>query len=223
MTRRYAVYAVPGLAGEPSGVAVKEAVEAWLALPANAGITRDARRYGYHATLKAPFRLTAGPVEDDLVAAVASFAAAVEPVVLPRLQLARLGGFFALVPGEGSERLSRIADAVVAVFDGFRAAPTPEETARRRPSTLTGRQRELLAQWGYPYVFDEFRFHITLTDSIPASEAERDGVEPALRAALAEVLDRDAVLDAVAVFVEPAPGAPFEIHSVHPLGARSSS
>src|SRR5262249_55850996 len=48
-------------------------------------------------------------------------------------------------------------------FDGFRAPLTDADRARRHPSRLTPRQRDYLERWGYPYVMEEFRFHMTLT------------------------------------------------------------
>ena len=93
--------------------------------------------------------------------------------MIPQLSLARLDGFFALVPGAEAADLYALADDVVTGFDGFRAPATEAEIARRNPAALTSRQRELLDAWGYPYVLDEFRFHLTLTDRIPASGSRR--------------------------------------------------
>src|SRR5438445_432365 len=52
------------------------------------------------------------------------------------------------------------------------------------PATgLSARQAELLARWGYPYVHDEFRFHMTLTG--PIADDER----PAFLASLVKAYD----------------------------------
>ena len=48
-------------------------------------------------------------------------------------------------------------------LDPFRAPLTPSERARRRPEDLDPRRRALLDRWGYPHVFEAFRFHMTLT------------------------------------------------------------
>jgi len=46
------------------------------------------------------------------------------------------------------------------------------ELARRRAAGLTQRQDTLLLRWGYPYVMEEFRFHLTLTGKLDADLAE---------------------------------------------------
>uniref|UniRef100_UPI0039EF8DE8 DUF1045 domain-containing protein n=1 Tax=Sinomonas sp. G460-2 TaxID=3393464 RepID=UPI0039EF8DE8 len=180
-------------------------------------ITVEARRYGFHGTLKAPFRLAPGRRLNELEAALSQFAADRPSVTLPELSLARLGRFFALVPGARAEPLHSLASELVKAFDEFRAPATPAEIARRNPSAMTRRQRELFDRWGYPYVLDEFQFHLTLTDRI---EQERQPeVEAALRAWFAGCLGRTIPISSLALFTEAEPGAPFALHSVHPLRA----
>ncbi|MDJ1008863.1 MAG: DUF1045 domain-containing protein [Paracoccaceae bacterium] len=128
-----------------------------------AEFTATPRKYGFHGTLKPPFRLAEGRTADGLFAAVAALAAASPAVELRGLELAGLGHFLALVPEGGAAGLADLAARIVTDLDGFRAAPTPEDLARRRAGGLTPRQDEMLAAWGYPYVLDEFRFHLTLT------------------------------------------------------------
>jgi Protein of unknown function (DUF1045) len=220
---------------ETAGPLLREKAERWLGrsvsgdpvpTAAPAGWTRaavdlitvDARRYGFHGTLKAPFRLANGRTQAELDAALTRFAASHASVVIPRLSLARLGGFFALVPGAQKEEaagLYGLADEVVTRFDHFRAPATEAEIARRDPAALTPRQRDLLAAWGYPYVLDEFRFHLTLTDRIPA--ARRPEVEHTLNDWFAEVVGADVPVDALALFTEAEPGAPFQLHALYPL------
>jgi len=178
-------------------------------------LTHLARRYGFHATLKAPFRLAEGRTQEELEAALAGFAAARPGVVVPQLSLARLGGFFALVPGTEAAELHSLADEVVTGFDSFRAPATDTELARRNPAALTPRQRELLKAWGYPYVLDEFRFHMTLTDSIP--HARRPEVENTLHGWFGALLGAALPVAALALFTEVEPGAPFTLHTVYPL------
>nr|WP_228495002.1 DUF1045 domain-containing protein [Clavibacter sp. VKM Ac-2873] len=180
-------------------------------------ITVDARRYGFHGTLKAPFHLADGRDAAELDAAVAGLAGARAPVALPGLRVAALGGFLALVPTAPSPGLDALAADVVTGLDAFRAPPTEAETARRDPASLSPRQRELLAAWGYPYVLDAFRFHLTLTDRIPAAALPR--AEADLAAWFADATDRPVAVDALALVVEDAPGAPFRLRSVHPLRA----
>jgi hypothetical protein len=85
------------------------------------------------------------------------------PVTIPSLEVRRLGGFIAVVPTEPSAALADLAAATVAALDPFRAPPSEAELARRRKARLSDRQEALLMKWGYPYVMEEFRFHLTLT------------------------------------------------------------
>jgi Protein of unknown function (DUF1045) len=216
---RYAVYAVPGLLGEdddPAAVHLRDAVEAWYTQASFRDLTVDARRYGFHGTLKAPFRLAEGRTEAELRDAAEEFAAARASVVLPGLQARSLGGFRALLPHGDETGIRALADEAVRSFDEFRAAPDAADLRRRRPEQLPPRQRELFEQWGYPYVLDEFRFHLTLTDRI-RSERENE-----IDAAIAEhfaAAPTDVVLRTIALFIEAEPGADFELLSVHPLAA----
>ena len=51
-----------------------------------------------------------------------------------------------------------------AVVSSWLASTAPQ---RRRPETLSPRQRELLHRRGYPFVMEEFRFHPRLTGGLP--------------------------------------------------------
>jgi putative phosphonate metabolism protein len=178
-------------------------------------LTADPRRYGFHATLKAPFRLAEGRNIDGLRVCLEAFCRERPPILIPELRLERIGPFFALTPGEECPDLSALAANAVRAFDAFRAAPTLEEMARRRPERLTPRQREYVAAWGYPYVFDEFRFHMTLTGPVP--EAQREAMEAVLRARFAEFIGRPLAVDALCLFVEPEPPGDFVVDTVIPL------
>lgn len=131
-----------------------------------AALTGSPARYGFHATLKPPFALAAGRSPDDLSAAVAALAARHAPFDAPPVRPATIGGFRALVLSAACPAMDALAAGCVRELDGFRAPPPEEETARRRAAGLTRRQEELLQRWGYPYVMEEFRFHMTLTDSL---------------------------------------------------------
>jgi len=239
VTGRYAIYVVPGSgSGDPAGALLRETAERWLGRSVTAdpvmpgvpdgwtreavdAITVSARRYGFHGTLKAPFRLAAGRTPEELDEALTRFAAGRERALVPRLRLARLGGFFALIPGAEAADLCALADEVVTAFDRFRAPATEAEIARRRPDSLTARQRELLKAWGYPYVLDEFRFHLTVTDSIPA--AQQPAVEATVTDWFSASLGATVPVDALALFTEEEPGASFTLRSVHPLRPTSDS
>ena len=180
-------------------------------------VTADPRRYGFHATLVAPFRLRDGASSDDVANAADAFARGYPAFVMPSLSLKRIGGFFALVPDQHAE-VAALASAAVDHFAHLRAPLTAAEIARRRPERLTGRQRAYLDQYGYPYVKDEFRFHMTLTGSLDDAAAAR--VEPGLRGHFSGFLNRPVDVSAIALFVEPAPGRDFVVQSVHRLAVR---
>ena len=239
MSGRFAIYAAPGSGpADPAGALLRETAERWLgrsvtgdpvtpAVPdgwtreAVDAITVSARRYGFHGTLKAPFRLAEGRTPEELDDALTRFAAARECALIPRLRLARLGGFFALIPGAEAAELYALADEVVTAFDRFRAPPTEAEFARRHPESLTPRQRELLKAWGYPYVLDEFRFHLTVTDSIP--QAQRVSVEATLTDWFAASAGATVPVDGLALFTEAEPGALSMLRSIYPLRPASAS
>ena len=178
--------------------------------------TAAARRYGFHATLKAPFRLAEGVSESELIGAVENFAQSQEPVCLPEITLRRLDGFFAILPSQGSAALANLAANVVTAFEHFRAPLTATEIERRNPDALTPGQLKNLHKWGYPYVFEEFRFHMTLTGRVAAAEQER--VAKAIEGFFGPLLSGPLDVDGLAVFVESEPGAPFHIRSFHPMG-----
>jgi putative phosphonate metabolism protein len=182
--------------------------------------TASPRRYGFHATLKAPIRLAEGTTEAAFLTAVGEFAATLAPVTIPALEVARIGGFLALVPTGPVPPIEALAQRAVEAVDHFRRPPDETELARRGHAHLTPRQRELLARWGYPYVAEEFRFHMTLTDAIDDGLAA--ALRPAAEAFFAPVLGRPVVVDALTVFLEPDPAAPFVVHAVIPLGRRAA-
>ncbi|SFR00152.1 DUF1045 domain-containing protein [Poseidonocella sedimentorum] len=189
--RRYAVYALP----EPGPLAAFGA--GWLgwdiaagrsvARPKIPGLppfevdpTARCRRYGFHATIKPPFALTG--TAEALQAELAHLAENLGPVPAIPLELACLGRFVALVPTAPQPALQALAAEVVRGLDPHRAPMTEAEAARRTHPGLTLAQRDNLARWGYPHVMETFRFHLTLSDRLPARAAAR------LREALAPEL-----------------------------------
>ena len=185
--------------GEPCRQPAVEGIEALTAAP---------RRYGFHATVVAPFRLAESRTVEGLQGALRAFCGGERPFAV-RLAIARLGPFFALVPEGQSEVLDALASRAVRYFHPFRAEPTAAETARRKPNTLTPGQRRMLKRWHYPYVLDEFRFHMTLTGAVPPDE--RDRMEGALRSHFDAVLQRPFTVDALARYTQPEPGADFRV------------
>ncbi|MBY6139721.1 DUF1045 domain-containing protein [Leisingera daeponensis] len=135
-----------------------------------AAITDVPRKYGLHATMKPPMRLGEGQTQAALETACEALAGSQAPVFLSGLHLARLGRFLALRPTGDQSPLNALAAACVMELDTFRA-PAPEaELNRRRTAGLTPEQDANLTRWGYPYVLDQFRFHITLTGKLPKPE-----------------------------------------------------
>jgi putative phosphonate metabolism protein len=133
-------------------------------------LTAEPRRYGFHATLKAPFELSAGRSEPQLRAFAHNYAAGLERVPLAGLSVAALGRFVALVPSAESQALQRFAFTLVQAFEPFRAPLSEADMARRLQSPLTPAHRAYLEAYGYPYVGDAFRFHMTLTGSLPPEQ-----------------------------------------------------
>jgi len=131
-----------------------------------ADLTAEPRRYGFHATLKAPFRLAAGCDEAAVLGAMREFARMEREVPAIQPAVRTIGPFIAVLPRHADAALDRLAADCVVHFDRFRAAPSPEERARRLASPLNERQRANVDRWGYPYVFEDFRFHMTLTGPI---------------------------------------------------------
>ncbi|NRP22135.1 hypothetical protein LPJGGPFB_05394 [Ensifer adhaerens] len=228
-TVRYAIYFAP-----PADDRLSQTAARWLGRDAFTGetsefpaladldadtrhaLTADPRRYGFHGTLKAPFALADGRSEAELVAAFEAFAADLEPFEIPELTLHQLGPFFALVSATHCEPLQNLAAQAVQYFEPFRAPLSATDMARRNPEKLPERQREYLKKWGYPYVFEEFQFHLTLTGPVPTETAKT--MRAVLESTFADHIGDPLDVTSVALFVEPHRGAPFLVHSLLPLG-----
>ncbi|EDM72442.1 hypothetical protein RAZWK3B_09331 [Roseobacter sp. AzwK-3b] len=221
--RRYAIYYTP--APGP----LSQVCSAWLgwdmttgnelAHPDVAGlplpvaqITETPRKYGLHATMKPPFRLAQGATPAMLDDALASFCAQRPAVTMDGLELARLGRFLALRPLGNEGPLNALAADIVRGFNAFRAPLTEAEMARRREAGLTPEQDALLRAWGYPYVMDQFRFHITLTGKLPVAQARQTA--QALGPVLTPLLPAPFVIDALSLAGEDAKGR-FHLISRH--------
>lgn len=207
---RFALYYTP-----PPGSALDGLGRCWFAEPSTAELTAQVRIYGFHATLKAPFRLAQGRDRNELQDALAAFCAARAAVPTGRLVLAEIEGFLALVPERQTAELEALAAGCVTEFDAFREPPGERELARRRAAGLTARQDRYLLAWGYPYVLEEFRFHMTLTRRLTLAESAetRARLAPLAAPATAEPL----VLDAVSLCLQRHEGAAFEVVERLPL------
>jgi putative phosphonate metabolism protein len=172
------------------------------------GLTKAPRRYGWHATLKPPFALAPGVDAEQLRAGLRSLCEDFEPFTLPALKVALLDDFLALVPEGGSRAIDDIAAACVTRLQPLAAPLAPAEIERRRAAGLTPDEDALLLRWGYPFVLERFRFHLSLTGTL------RDA-EPSIVQAIRDAArDRFAGLpacrfDTLSLFAEPKPGADF--------------
>ncbi len=177
-------------------------------------------RYGFHATLKAPFELAEGVSERALMDRAAVFGERNAPLCLPALEVALLDDFIALRPLSEDAELNRLAAGCVREFDDLRAPLSVKDRARRLSQVLTPRQHAHLDRWGYPYVFEEFRFHMTLTGAIPKSFQAR-----ALEVlnALHRRVSAPVWVDAISVLAQPTRESFFELLQRFPLRAAVSA
>lgn len=180
-------------------------------------VVADPCLYGFHGTLKPPMALVDGATERDLLDAVGRLAAAERPIEVPTMALAGLSDFLALVPSDCSSGLQDLADRCVVEFDEFRRPADAAELGRRRLAGLTQRQDELLVRWGYPYVLEQWRFHLTLTGRL-RDESERRIIMDQLRRRFAAFVDRPLLVRDLCVFRQPAPGRPFIVLARFRLG-----
>lgn len=167
------------------------------AVPGLRAITARPAKYGFHGTLKAPFRLAEGYQPADLLGALSEFLDRVPVVQTGPLEPVALGRFLALRPTGDLAELNTFAFEIVKHFERFRAPLNDRDIARRRASGLTKIQDDLMLKWGYPYVGPEFRFHMTLSGPIDGSDAE--SILRVVEAELAEYLERPFLLDRIVI------------------------
>jgi putative phosphonate metabolism protein len=228
---RYAVYFAPAessalwqagcrwLGRDPRSAVrlAQPAVDGWSVAEIER-ITASPRMYGFHATLKPPFHLADGYTAQQLTHAIQGLAARTRAFLLPQLELGSLDGFLALQPQRAGGQLSALADACVTKLDHFRAAPSADELAQRRAAGLSARQEQLLAQFGYSFVLDQFRFHMTLTERLPSALSNR--LRPWLADYLANALAQPVRCDELCLFVEQRRGDAFVLQQRFALDIR---
>ncbi len=186
----------------------------------NAAWTAEPRKYGFHATLKPPFELSPQFQTNDLMDAADQFAAICQLFEVKPLRLAAMGPFLALVPSEPSEQLQALAGDCVRQFDRFRAPLSEHDLHRRRTTALTPRQLGHLDQWGYPYVFEDFRFHMTLSG--PLHEEDRTRFRSVLEE-LYQPLALPLPIDGIAIFMQPDRDSPFKIMQRFAFGGQPAA
>lgn len=227
---RYAIYYTP-----PAHHPLTLAAERWLQRSAFPGrtvepmsvdgfsqeeiaeITAEPRRYGFHATLKAPFRLVEGADAGELRLELEKLALS-RQVFSQKMKVARLGRFFAIVADGPSPELDEVAHAVVRHFERFRAPLTEAEFQRREPDKLSPSQLQNLLTWGYPHVFADFRFHMTLTGKVTEDKAER--LQPVLETIFGPLLEEPIEIGGLALFMQPGADQPFHVETMHAFSVR---
>ncbi len=228
---RYAVYFAPApqspwwLAGSQwlGRCAAEHAVSA---MPAIKGIsdedlrqvTAAPRRYGWHATLKAPFALAPNTAVQQIAAALGSIAKSVRAFTMPPLEVTLLDDFLAIVPRPESEEANTVAARCVMELHPLTAALSESELQRRRHATLSSEQDAMLLRWGYPFVLDHYRLHFSLTGSLKAMSPQQ------VKSLLMAAQDWFAPLppcrfESLALFVEPSLGADFVLQKHFGLAA----
>ena len=180
-------------------------------------LTQVPRRYGFHATLKAPFHLTAGVVESELKSRMATLASTLRPLSLGEMKTTTMGNFVALVPNTAVDGLHALATACVTDLDDLRAPLEASDLSRRQKEPLDARAMELLTRFGYPHVLERYQIHFTLTGPVTADEAAR--VTRAVAAPVIHLnMHEPLILDRLCLFIEPAAGNPFLRIADFPLG-----
>ena len=230
LTARYAIYVAPD-AGSP----LAQFGAAWLGRDAETGarlarpvvegfgaerleqITETPRGYGFHATLVPPMRLAEGCTPGMLEDALTAFAAGRAPFLAPPLHLTHMKGFLALMLSAGSDAMQALEDDTIRTFERFRAPLTAAELARREDEGLSPRQESLFRAWGYPYVLDEFRFHMTLSCELDAPELH--ALQTALAPLAAPHCARPLEVGGIALFKQATRDAPFMLAGRYPFAA----
>ena len=182
-----------------------------------AKITEAPRKYGFHGTLKAPFRLAEGMDEAGLRTAVKALCAQMRPAVAERLEVTALGRFLALTPTGDESAIKSLAAQVVEHLDIFRAPLSADELARRRKPNLSAAHEANLTRWGYPHVMDQFRFHMTLTTRLPRADVAH--VKKVVEAHFDPVLPKPFTIDALTLVGERTDGM-FVTLKRYPLPSR---
>ncbi|MGL4405023.1 MAG: DUF1045 domain-containing protein [Notoacmeibacter sp.] len=186
--------------------------------------TARARTYGFHATLKAPFRLLESESEQSLVGGLKSLAKEQPALSTMALNVSVLdenetGGFLALTPTQADLELRDLEAKVVKGLDNFRAPLTKDEIAKRKPESLSVRQAEYLSNYGYPYVLEEFRVHFTLCDRLPNAAQIAAEMHHLL---LAQISAPSIEINELVLFKQVAANARFHIIARAPLGEKQS-
>jgi len=202
-----------------SGRTVLRAHHPGLSLECAARIVGKPRRYGFHATLRAPFRLARSADRKAITDLTESLAEHLAPVTIPSLALKKISNFLALVPADPCPAINAMAAICVEATDSIRAPLDQAEMTRRCSVPLSERQMLLLARWGYPYVMEEFQFHMTLAG--PLDDSEVDKVRPALERHFSPLTAQPMHVDALSLFHQPGRDRSFQRIGIFPLDSHA--
>jgi len=170
-------------------------------------VTKTPRRYGFHATLKAPFRLNKEFTSKDLCSQIQRLSALSKPFAM-NLKVGKLGNFIALMMDPNEQKMQNLASKLVENLDQFRAPLHQKEIDKRRMSNLNTSEDKNLLKWGYPYVFNDFRFHMTLTEKIPC-RSDQEFMVNAASSHFSADLDRATKVNSISLFFQESSEADF--------------
>jgi hypothetical protein len=108
-----------------------------------------------------------------------------------------------------------LAARLVEALDAFRAPAPPAELEKRRRHGLTATQETNLVRWGYPYVMDDFRFHVTLSGALDSATLDR--LEALLVPRVAALGALELAIDELSLFEQPDAATPFRLTRRFPL------
>ncbi|MDX2158134.1 MAG: DUF1045 domain-containing protein [Hyphomicrobiaceae bacterium] len=182
-------------------------------------LTAEPRRYGFHATLKAPFHLAPAASEAGLLDAVASLSTRLTPAGPTVLGPNSLGSFLALTIEGDDTAVHALAAETVLALEPLRAPLEAADRARRLAAPLTQRQIASLDRFGYPYVLEDFRFHMTLTGplDVPDLAPVLESIRTAYRARVSE---KPVWIDGLSVLRQERRDARFRIIARFPIAPR---
>jgi len=96
------------------------------------------------------------------------------------------------------------------------AASSAAELAKRRAHGLTPAQEANLARWGYPYVMEDFRFHVTVSGALAPEALDR--LEALLQPLVAPFTTAPLAIAELALFEQADPAQPFRLTRRFPFG-----
>ncbi len=129
------------------------------------------KQYGFHGTIKAPFKLKNEYTYNDLENKVREISKQIHSFYFDQLIIEKLGNFIGLIP-TNNLKVNAVSNKFVEELDYLRDELSESEIKKRKPHKLTSNQKQMLFKWGYPYVFDEFKFHLTLTSKLNVVEID---------------------------------------------------